>query len=67
MRTTVTDHDHVDVREPVSEPGDSVTFRAETDVVVAVSACAAEGTVNANQPGPIELRTPDGNLSNTNF
>jgi uncharacterized protein YcgI (DUF1989 family) len=67
MRTTVTDHEFVDVREPVSEPGDAVTFRATDDVVVAVSACATEATVNAGTAGPIDLRVPDGASPNTNF
>lgn len=67
MRTTVTDHTHVDVREPVSDPGDTVTFQAETDVVVGVSACAAETTVNAGSAGPIGLQFPDTAESATNF
>lgn len=67
MRTTVTDHSYVDVREPVADPGDAVTFRAADDVVVAVSACAAEGVVNAGDPGPIDLRMPADAEPNTNF
>jgi uncharacterized protein YcgI (DUF1989 family) len=67
MRATVTDHTHVDVREPVSEAGDTVTFRAETDAVVGVSACAAESTVNAGSAGPIDLRIPDSADPATNF
>lgn len=67
MRTTVTDHEHVDVREPVSDPGDTVTFRAANDVVVAVSACATEATVNGGTAGPIDLRVPEGATPSTNF
>ena len=67
MHTTVTDHDYVDIREPVSEPGDAVTFRAESEVVVAVSACATEATVNTGNANPIDLRLPEDTELSTNF
>jgi uncharacterized protein YcgI (DUF1989 family) len=67
MRTTVTNHNHVDVREPISEPGDTVSYRATTDTVVGVSACAAEGTVNTDTAGPIELKVPEDAPTHTNF
>lgn len=67
MRTTITDHSYVDIREPVANPGDAVTFRATSDIVIAVSACAAEGVVNAGSPGPIDLQMPMDTKSNTNF
>lgn len=67
MRTTVTDHDFVDVRTPVSEPGDALTVRAVDDVVVGVSACAPEATVNAGEASPIDLQIPPGSEATTNF
>lgn len=66
MHTTVTDHDYVDLREPVSEPGDAVRFEAVRDVVVAVSACAPEATVNGGAADPIDLRLPAGTTPTTN-
>lgn len=36
----------ISVNAPVSKPGDSITFRAELDLVVGLTACAAEGTNN---------------------
>ncbi len=67
MRTVITDSDDVNILEPITEPGDEITFRAEDNVVVAVSACAAETTTNDGTPGPISLRAPDGAQYNTNF
>lgn len=67
MHTTVTDHEFVDVREPVSDPGDALTVRAAEDVVVGVSACAPEAPVNAGEAGPIDLHPPDEADPSTNF
>ncbi len=67
MRSVVTDSDKVEVKAPVSDPGDEVTFRAETNVVVGVSACATDATVNAGTAGPIDLQVPNGAEQNTNF
>ncbi|MFB6220927.1 MAG: DUF1989 domain-containing protein [Halolamina sp.] len=67
MHTTVTDNEYVDVREPVSSPGDAVRFTADRGAVVAVSACAPEATVNAGSASPIELRLPAGATTETNF
>lgn len=67
MKSTVAEQTYVDIREPVSEPGDMVEFQAEQDAIVAVSACAGESVVNAGETKPIDLRVPDGTELNTNF
>jgi hypothetical protein len=37
-------------------PGDSITLRAERDIVLAVSACPQDlVSINAGSPGPIDL------------
>ncbi len=37
-------------------PGDSITLRAERDIVLAVSACPQDIVrINAGSPGPIDL------------
>jgi uncharacterized protein YcgI (DUF1989 family) len=59
MKTTVTDHDYVDIRTAESTPGDRVEFKAQRDSHVAITACADEGTVNGNNPTPIDLELPD--------
>jgi len=66
MRATVTDG-RIDIREPQSEPGDTVQFRADRDCYVAVSACAGESTVNAGDTGPIDVAVPDGTDVHTNW
>ena len=39
-----------------TKPGDSITLRAERDIVLAVSACPQDLVViNDNAPGPIDL------------
>lgn len=67
MRSTVTDHEFVDVRRPISEPGDALTIQAVDEVVVGVSACAPEATVNAGEASPIHLVLPPGGNPSTNF
>lgn len=67
MKTEVTDQTHVSLREPDSEPGDAVEFRAKRDAVVGVSACAAESVVNAGATKPIDLEVPDGTDVDTTF
>lgn len=57
----------VDVRTPISEPGDTFTIKAVDDVVVGVSACAPEATVNAGEASPIDLVLPPGGEPSTNF
>ena len=39
MNIPVVDGNRVEIRPPVSTPGSHVTFRAETNCVVAFSAC----------------------------
>jgi uncharacterized protein YcgI (DUF1989 family) len=41
--------DHVgriEIRKPLSKPGDSITFEAQRELIVGLSACAHEGTNN---------------------
>ncbi|WP_137285457.1 DUF1989 domain-containing protein [Halorussus salinisoli] len=60
QHSTVTDQVYFDVRESPAEAGDAVTFRAERDAIVAVSACSAKGVASGTTLTPIDLRTPDG-------
>jgi uncharacterized protein YcgI (DUF1989 family) len=60
QRSTVTDQVYFDVRESSAEAGDAVTFRAERDAIVAVSACSAKGIASGTTLTPIDLRVPDG-------
>jgi uncharacterized protein YcgI (DUF1989 family) len=60
QRSTVTDQVYFDVRESPAEADDAVTFRAERDAVVAVSACSAKGVASGTTLTPIDLRVPDG-------
>ncbi len=60
QKSTVTDQTYFDVRESPADPGDAVTFRAETDALVAVSACSARGVASGDEMTPIDLSLPDG-------
>ena len=60
QQSTVTDQTYFDVRESPADPGDAVTFRAETDALVAVSACSARGVASGDEMTPIDLTLPDG-------
>lgn len=46
MNVPVRPDGSLSVEPPVSKPGDSITFRAEMDLVIGLTACAAEGTNN---------------------
>lgn len=67
MKSTIAEQTYVDIREPPSEPGDTVRFRAERDCYVAVSSCAGESVVNAGETNPIDVRVPDDTTLHTNF
>jgi hypothetical protein len=67
MKSEVTDQTHVEIAEPESEPGDTITFEAEMDTIVGVAACSGESTVNAGGTKPIDVTVPDGALLNQNF
>lgn len=60
QHSTVTDQVYFDVRESPAEAGDAVTFRADRDAIVAVSACSAKGVASGTTLTHIDLRTPDG-------
>ncbi|MFC4451095.1 DUF1989 domain-containing protein [Halorussus aquaticus] len=62
QHSTVTDQVYFDVRESPAEAGDAVTFQAERDAIVAVSACSAKGVASGTTLTPIDLRTPDGTV-----
>lgn len=48
------------VQPPKSQPGDYITFRAEQDLVIGLTACAAEGTNNGRlKPIDYELLAPE--------
>lgn len=67
MKSTIAEQTYIDIREPPSEAGDTVRFRAEKDAYVGVSSCAGEATVNAGETKPIDIRVPDGAEIHTNF
>ncbi len=46
MNVPVRPDGSLSVETPTSRPGDHITFRAEVDLVVGLTACAAEGTNN---------------------
>ena len=46
MNVPVRSDGSLSVETPTSRPGDQITFRAEMDLVVGLTACAAEGTNN---------------------
>ena len=60
QKSTVTDQEYFDVRESPAESGDTVTFRAERPLLVAVSACSAAGVASGTTLTPIDLALPDG-------
>ena len=60
QRSTITDQIFFDVRESTAEPGDSVTFEAREDAIVAVAACSAKGVASGSSLSPIDLRLPAG-------
>lgn len=59
QKSTVTDQTHFDVRESPAAPGDTVTFEAAQDVVVAVAACSAKGIASGSTLSPIDLEVPN--------
>jgi uncharacterized protein YcgI (DUF1989 family) len=59
QESTVTDQTYFDVRESPADPGDTVTFEAAKDAVVAVSACSAKGVASGSDLGPIDLELPE--------
>lgn len=59
---SVTDETYLEVQPSPARPGDVVRFRAETDAVVAVSACAAlnpDSGINGETLTPIDIRVPE--------
>lgn len=61
MNVPVRPDGSLSVETPASRPGDHVTFRAEKDLVVGLTACAAEGTNNGRlKPIDYEVLAPEG-------
>ncbi len=59
MNVPVRPDGSLSVEPPVSRPGDHVVFRAEMDLVVGLTACAAEGTNNGTlKPIDYEVLPP---------
>lgn len=58
QHSTVTDQTYFDVRESPAKPGDTVSFEACQDAIVAVAACSAKGVASGPTLGPIDLRLP---------
>lgn len=56
MNTRVFEDGRVEVREPLSKPGDFIELRAMIDLIVAVTACSVtESSCNAGRCGPIKV------------
>lgn len=61
MNVPVGPDGRLSVETPTSRPGDHVVFRAEMDLVVGLTACAAEGTNNGRlKPIDYEVLAADG-------
>jgi hypothetical protein len=60
QKSTVTDQEYFDVRESPAAAGDTVTFRTERPLLVAVSACSAAGVASGTTLTPIDLELPAG-------
>ena len=60
QKSTVTDQTYFDVRKSPAAPGDTVTFEAAQDAVIAVAACSAKGIASGSTLSPIDLEVPDG-------
>jgi uncharacterized protein YcgI (DUF1989 family) len=54
MNSTVTERGEILINPPLSQPGDYIDLRAETDLIVAVTACSA-GKCNNYRCTPIEV------------
>jgi len=56
QHTVVHPDGRMEVRTPLSKPGDAILLRAERDVVVAVSSCSVDRSAcNGYNPTPIDL------------
>ena len=67
MKSTIAEQTYIDIREPESQPGDTVQFEAVQDTIVAVSSCAGEAAVNGGKTKPIDITIPDDSFINSNF
>jgi uncharacterized protein len=55
MNVVVAASGEIEIKSPVSEPGDSILFCAEMDLLVGLTACSHEGT-NAGQCKPVQYQ-----------
>lgn len=60
QHSTITDQTYFDVRESPADAGDTITFEATQNAIVAVAACSAKGLASGSTLGPIDLSVPDG-------
>lgn len=67
MKSTITEQTYIDIREPESQPGDTVRFKADQDAIIAVSSCAGEAAVNAGETKPIDIKIPESAMISSNF
>ena len=67
MKSIISDQIYVDVREPESDPGDTIVFEADMDSIVAVTACASKSITNAGETTHIEVLVPENVNVNKNF
>ncbi|RXZ77634.1 urea carboxylase-associated family protein [Paenibacillaceae bacterium] len=57
MNTAVTPEQTILIRPPVSKAGDKITFKAELDLIVCISACSiSEGACNAGRCKPVLIQ-----------
>jgi uncharacterized protein YcgI (DUF1989 family) len=56
QHTVIHPDGRMEVRAPLSKPGDAICLRAETDLLVAVSSCSVDlSACNGHNPTPIDL------------
>lgn len=59
QKSTVTEEKYLDVRRSPADPGDIVTFKAQQDAIVAISACSAATEANGDTLTGIDIIVPE--------
>lgn len=67
MKSEIQGQNHIEIVEPDSEPGDTVTFEARQDAIIGVAACSGESTVNADDTKPIDIGVPEDAILHRNY
>jgi hypothetical protein len=67
MKSKIEGQNHIEIAEPESEPGDTVTFEARQNAIIGVAACSGESTVNADDTTPIDIKVPEDAILHRNY